>query len=138
LIDSYKLEYNKKYYKLDKQVFHPQNFPKVAPEEAFKPPKVKKDKTRSLEKVREERRATQQRVFTPGKVAMVKKPCTDKKLTLQKIEEEAIQLESEGSSRNNWESSHSEKERNLSHTGDSFYHVNVESDDNEQSRGAIV
>ena len=52
LIGEYKMKHKEKFYKLDKQTFHPSYFNKVAPVEAFRAGKPKKDTTRDLESVR--------------------------------------------------------------------------------------
>ena len=54
MIDKYQLKYKSQFYKLDKLDFHPSNFNKVAPIEAFKsyPERVKEDKVKSVVEVR--------------------------------------------------------------------------------------
>ena len=71
LIDEYNMKYKEKFYKLDKQAFHPSNFSKVAPIEAFRPQKAQKDSTRPLNKVRYDRVNQNAKEFKPGQMDRV-------------------------------------------------------------------
>ena len=69
MVDRYKIKYKEKHYKLEPQTFHPKNFNKVVPIEAFRQVKPKKDLNRSIQKVRYDRVAQSILEFKPGAIA---------------------------------------------------------------------
>ena len=93
MIDRYQLKYKEQFYKLEKLDFHPSNFNKVAPIEAFRPyPKrVKEEKVKSVVEVRRKNKRTIKDKFKPGKLSAEEESSSDSsdeiKVSLSHIEE---------------------------------------------------
>lgn len=69
-IDRYQVRYKAKFYKLEKQAFEPANFNKVAPLEAFRPSRPKKDQSANMYHKKQEKRMQRLREdFRPGKIS---------------------------------------------------------------------